>query len=638
MAINSNASRVSETNQTNISLFRKLEEEVEANLTNEQFGVEELAERMSMSRSNLHRKLKQSTGQSISQFIREYRLKRSLDFLEKGNMTVSEVSYQVGFGSPSYFTSCFTDYYGFPPGESKYRLNAKTSDNRTFSNNHKTHFKRSSLIFGGLILAGLLIAFILYQQIAVVKTEREMNVGAVENSIAVLPFKNLNLDEDVEYLTSGVVGEINSRLSRIPSLKVTSQITADRYSETSLSAKEIGQELGVLYLLGGSIQRSSSTLRIEVHLTNVLTEEQVWGEVFDKRFDDLLTVQSIISGQVATELLANLSNTEKTVINENGTDNAEAYDLYLKGKYILRSWREDRFRRSTLLFQQAIALDSTYAQAYVGLAASFMYRAAMCCSDLNPDEAFPLAKPQLERALELNPDLIEAHIWNGYYYLFGKWDFARAEEEFKKGITTNDPHGLSLYVIFLNLIGRHKEALIYAEQLDETNPFYLITRMPVSLYYANRYDEAIEFASSRLKTSQNLISFDNIGFIMLNTGDYAGAIHHFLEIIDLREGVMYPRLYGWLGAAYARSGNQTKALEFIEELKVKKAAGKAGSFAFFIAVIYNALGDKTSALQWLKESVNIHDMEVVWLKSEPQLFSLHDEPEFQKLLDTVGFP
>jgi len=621
-----------------VNLMVSLEAAVEAKLKNEQFGVEELSGQMNMSRSNLHRKLKQATGQSVSQFIREYRLKRGMEYLGEGHMTASEVSYQVGFGSPSYFTTCFTDFYGYPPGEAKHKLYSITSADGSLIRNDATHFKNRVLVIGSLIFGGLLIAFITYWQMTPIKRESDMMVASVDKSIAVLPFKNLNLDEGNEYLTLGIVGAISTHLSRIGDLRVISQLTADRYAGSSLSAKEIGKELGTTYLLRGSIQRDLNTVRIEVNLIYALSDEQIWAESYDQKFDDLLNIQSEIAEKVAMELNAKLSPEEKSVINENGTDNAKAYELYLQGKHILGTWEEDRFQQATFLFQQAIALDSAYAQAYVGLAASFMYRAGMCCSDLNPNVAFPLAKPQLEKALALNPELIEAHTWNGFYYLFGQWDFVRAEEEYNKASASDDSHGLGLHAIFLNFIGRHEESLVLSKRLNQTNPYYPLTRMPMSLFYLGLYDEAIEFARSRIKTYNNLLTHDNMGFIMLNTGDYVGAIYHFQEIIDLRNGIMYPRLLGWMGAAYARSGNRAKAFEFIEKLKFKKSAGEAGSMAFFIAVIYNALDDKASALHWLEESVNLHDMEVVWLKIEPQLFSLHDEPAFQELLERVGFP
>jgi tetratricopeptide (TPR) repeat protein len=161
--------------------------------------------------------------------------------------------------------------------------------------------------------------------------------------------------------------------------------------------------------------------------------------------------------------------------------------------------------------------------------------------------------------------------------------------------------------------------------------------MILSLFYTHNFDEAERFAQQRMRLFNNFYSVDSYGFLMLNTGNYEKAISLFQKTITI-EDVRYPRTLGWMGAAYARSGNREEARNLIEELKTRRIRSTAGSLAFFIAVIHSALNEKESAMEWLEIAYADHEMEIPWLKSEPQFFSLHDHPKFQALLDKVGFP
>lgn len=615
--------------------------EVESNLQNEQFGVEELADRMSMSRSHLHRKLKQATGQSVNQFIREYRLQRAMELLKQEDKTVSEVAYEVGFGSPSYFTTCFAEYYGYPPGEVKYRIH-ETPQPDNSENQEKIYqpdrpVYNKKIIWGSLIVFGVLLAFFLYQQIENYTNKPSTTATSQDKSIAVLPFKNLNADQENEYFSEGVEEAINRSLSRIDELRVISLTSTDRYRESDKSAQEIASELEVSNLLEGSIQRHENTVRIEMRLIDAITESQIWAENYDRELKDIFKTQSEIAEQVALALKATLSPQEKAVLNQKTTDDTEAYDLYLKGLYECRTYTRNGIQQSMNYFEQAIALDSGFALAYAGLAESYILRASIFVAESSPMDAMPLAKPLLDKALALDPDLIEAHLWNGFYLLYHNWDFEGAEQAYKKAIVENHPDALGLYADFLNFTRRHDEALTIAQRLNQTNPFYPGSRMILALYYAGRPQEAAAFAQSRLKLINSFYLHDNYGFLLLNTDQYQEAISLFQSAMD-NEGFRYPRMLCWMGAAYGRSGQTEKAQDLIEELKSKRAQNDAGSLAFFIAVIYAALNDKPSSLNWLQIAYEQHEMEIPWLISEPQFYSLHDEPEFQALVTQVGFP
>ncbi len=628
-------------NATDCALVKQLNEEVEANLENEQFSVEYLAERMNMSRSHLHRKLKKATGQSPNQFVREYRLHRAMELLKEEDKAIADIAYAVGFGSPSYFTTCFTEYYGYPPGEAKHKWREipptdSSLDHQTGEKQYKTQ-RIGKIVIGGLLALGLFISFFLYQQWINGSDGQDVINTPSDKSIAILPFRNLNLGEENLYLSEGVMNAISRDLSKMGDLKVISRTSTERYKASGQSAKEIAATLGVSNLLEGSIQRYDNTVRIEVQLIDARTEHQLWAENYDRELKDLLKIQSEIAEKVALALKTTLSPEEKAVLSQTMTDNAEAYDLYLKGVYEHQTYTTEGNHRSLKYFQRALALDSNFALAHAGMAISYIARAAIFGAELSALEGLGLAKPFLDQAIALDPTLVEARAFNAFYLLYHNWDFEGAEQEYRKAVVTNYPEALALYADFLNFTRRHEEALFLSRKLDKTAPYYPNSRMILSLYYAGHYDEATAFAESRAKMFTNYFTLDSYGFLMLNTGKYLRAIELFHQVMDI-EGIRYPRMLGWMGAAYAHSGEREKAVELLEELEARIPVNDAGSIRFFIAVVYAALGEKPAALQWLQAAYDEHEMEMPWLISEPQFYGLHDETEFQELVEKVGFP
>lgn len=627
-------------NQTFRTLLEVLEKEVEANLKNEQFGVEELAQKVGMSRSNLHRKLQLATGQSVSQYIREYRLHKALAYLETGILTVSEVAYEVGFGSPSYFTTCFTEYFGYAPSMAKHKIKAIDTDNEenlvTITSPRYPQWARKVMV-PGFFIATLLATYLVYQLLIKENAPPVHENSLYGKSIAVLPFKNLSKDDENAYFVDGVVGTITTHLSSIKDLKVISRTSADRYRGSAQSIPEIARELRVSHLLEGSIQRFQNTVRIDVRLVDAHSEGQVWAEHYDREIKDIFTIQNEIAENVSTVLQTTLSPEEKELLSQTSTDNPEAYDLYLKGEYEFNTYTRNGIHRAAQCFQQAIALDSGYARAYGALAASYILKAGMFGAELSPLEAFSLAKPLLDKALFLDPDNIEALTWKGFYLLYNDWDFEGTEQLYRKAVAFDFQTALALYADFLNFTGRHDEAISISKRLDQADPYYPNSRMVLSLYYAGRYEEAEEFAHSRMRMFNNYSTMENYGFLLLNTGRYRESIPVFQRVLQI-EGIRYPRVLGWMGAAYARSGETGKALELLEELKEKINHTDAGALRFFIAVIYAALDEKPLALHWLQESFVQHEMEIPWMKSEPQFFGLHGDPAFESLLTKVGFP
>ena len=618
--------------------LEKLKKEIDDNLTNDQFSVEELAKNIGMSRSQLHRKLNSATGQSVSQFIREYRLQLGMELLKKGELTAAEVADQVGFGSATYFNKCFNEYYGYPPGEVKNKI-AERQDvldpisTTTIASPGPSGGRSQVLKFSIAGILFLLALGLIYSNYA---TRESVSPARTDKSIAILPFKNLSADQHNEYFCEGVIEAIRTGLSQIGELRVISRTSVEQYRETSKSARDISRELGVSVLLEGSVQRDNNKVRIDVRLVDGKTGEQLWAKSYDRELEDVFAIQSEIAQYVASELNTKLSPEEQSRLTQKETDNPEAYDLFLKGIYEFRTYTNKGTHNSIELLTQAIALDPNYARAHASLANSYIGLATIFGAELSALEGLQKGKPLIDKALALDPKLDEAHMLMGFYHLYNDWDFKRAEEEYKIGIRFDHPDALAVYIDYLNFVSRHEEALALAEKLNAKDPYYPNSRMILSYFYNDRLDDALEFSKSRLKLFNNYYTLDSHGFLMLAMKRYSEAIDYFNKAINL-EGIRYPRMLGWMGAAYAKSGDAENAMKIIDEFKERLAKNDKASIAFFIAVIYSALDEKEAALEWLNTAYESHDMEMPWLMTEPQFYNLHGEPEFQELAKKIGF-
>lgn len=394
--------------------LEKLTQIVHANLTNEQFGVEDLARRVGMSRAQLHRKLNAVTGQSVSQFIREYRLQQSLELLKKGDLTAVEVAEQVGFGSATYFNKCFSEYYGYPPGEFKSRVLEQPiapAEPMAIPSKKKT-FSLQKIRYFAVLALGILATWVYFQY-----SSRAIIV-ADDKSIAVLPFKNLSADESNAYFGEGVIEAIRTGLSQIETLRVISGTSVEQYRESAKSARDIANELGVSALLEGTIQRENNRVRIDVRLVDGTTEALVWAKSYDRELKDIFAIQNEIANQVADELNTKLSAEEKSKLSRSDTDNPKAYDLYLRAVYEYRTYTNTGAHNAIELLTEAIALDPNYARAHAFLANSYIGLASIWGAELSALEALKKGKPYIDRALELDPNLDEAHMLMAFYLLY----------------------------------------------------------------------------------------------------------------------------------------------------------------------------------------------------------------------------
>ncbi|WP_025663177.1 helix-turn-helix domain-containing protein [Aquimarina megaterium] len=569
------------------SFLEKVEKHIAANLSNDQFGVDVLADKMAMSRSNLHRRLKKTCNKNSSQYIREYRLEEAKKMLLNEEVTASEVSYKVGFGSPSYFSKCFTSYFGYPP--SKIALN----DNIT--------------LFDKTLKKG--------------------------TSIMVLPFKNHSPNSENEYLVYGLADSMSRYLSTIDDLNVISSSLL--HNSTSIDI--IREKYNVASIIEGSIQQYNDVLRIEVKLLDTSDGSQIWVKHYDKKLSDILKIQSDIGENVVNNLKANISKEEKILLKKRTSYHPEAYNYYLKGVYHMNFFDDKKLNKSLIYFNKAITIDTSIAPAYAALATIYQMKASAFSATIDSKEAFNKAEHYLDTAIKLDEDWHFNFTVKGFQLAFFHWNFEEAENYYKKGLKANEPLNYIMYRDFLQFENRHKEALEISLYIDRNMPFYPNSPLILSYYYNGMYEEGEAFIEERLESfPTHPLVYDNAGFFMLNVGNYDKAIELFLKLIEI-SGKRFPRILAWMGASYAHKGNTLKAEKNLKELIELKKSTNIGAPAFFASIIATALGRDDDALDLLERSITDHEMEVPWLVSEPQLFPLHRNSRFDSLVKKVGF-
>lgn len=613
-------------------LLQKLDGIIDQHLSDGEFSVEELASKMGYSRSHLHRLLDRACGKSISQYLREYRLEKAMLLLQEKRMNVSETAFNMGFGSASYFSKVFSEYFGYPPREVEFKEDVHQElDTHGFL---KKKLLAPRTLITLLIVAIVIPALIYFTNIVGESSEVE---GRARLSVALLPFTNLSNLEHNQYFCDGVGDAVSRKLSSMANLRVVSRISTSHYAEMNIPFVTMARELNTAYVLNGSIQRYDNMVRVEVSLINGKTGTMVWSDNFDSELSNIFEIENEIADKVAGSISSTLIPSAASERNKGYTSNPEAYEFYLKGLYELRTYTSEGAKKSEEYFRNAVDLDTNFAMAYNWLGHSYIAQAAMFGMELTALEGLKKASVYIEKSIELAPDIKETRPMRAFYFLYHDWDFQRAEEEYLIGLGNTQSESYALYADYLNFVRRHDEALEMSRKQELNEPYFPNPRIVLSLFYSGRIDEAIAYAENRLRIQRNYWFLDCYGFVLLNSGRYHEALEVFKEIFQI-ENKKYPRIMGWMGAAYAHLGEMEKASEIISELKVMKAEKSVSSPGFFIAVVYSALGEQESALYWLRIAIEDHEMEIPWLISEPQFFELHDRPEFKKMVKEVGFP
>jgi serine/threonine-protein kinase len=462
-------------------------------------------------------------------------------------------------------------------------------------------------------------------------------LGKAINSLAILPLLNVNNDPNTEYLTDGISESLIGNLSQLPSLRVMARSTAFRYKGQEVDAQEVGQDLNVRAVLTGRVLRRGDQLTIKVELVDVTDGSYLWGEAYNRKLSDIFEIEAEIAMRIGEKLRLRLSGAESRRLTRRHTESTEAYQLYLEGRHHWNKRTPDELRKGAECFEHAIAKDPGYAQAYIGLADC--YNLFSDYGVLLAEEALPRAKTAAGKALEIDDTLAEAHAALGFAMYRFDWNWPEAEKEFKRAIELNPNSAVAhhWYSYFLAVVWeRFDDALAenrLAQELDPCSP--MVNCTIGDLYcFKHQYERGVEQYRRTLRLDPNfVIAHLSLGDAYTEQGLYAEAIAAYHMVQELSED---RRALESLGYVYGASGQRTKALRILEELR--ELAERRRVSPFCIAIIHVGLGERDQAFQWLERALGTHDGYLVLLKVDPRMKSLRPDPRFADLLRGVGLP
>ncbi|MCC6329456.1 MAG: hypothetical protein IT174_13150 [Acidobacteria bacterium] len=455
------------------------------------------------------------------------------------------------------------------------------------------------------------------------------------NSIAVLPFQNRSDDADTEYLSDGLAESLIFRLTQLPGLKVSPTSSVMRYKGNETDLAKIASELGVDSVMTGRLVKRGDNLDIAVELVDTRNNKSLWGEQYQRKMSDLLETQRDIAATIVQKLQLKLKGDEKG-ITKKYTDSNEAYQLWMKARFHFAKRTKVDIERSIDLFQQAIKLDSNFALAYVGVAESYSVMPSF--PYMSPKEATPLAKAAVEKALELDPDLPEAHTVAGMIAATYDWDWAKAESEFKRGIELDPNLAITHYRYawtYLSPLGRHDEAIAEMKRAMELEPLSVIQGANFAgvLLYARRFDDAVDQAKKTYDLDPTHIGGKNW---LAHAYNIKGMYAESLAITEpTLRGDAVP-LRGPAAFAYAKTGRRQEAVAL---LNLSKESEKTKYVInYWLAIDYAALGDKDAAFAELEKAFQARDWFLQRLKVDPFMDPLRDDPRFSEMVKRLNLP
>jgi len=456
-----------------------------------------------------------------------------------------------------------------------------------------------------------------------------------QNSIAVLPFVNMSADKDNEYFSDGISEEILNALARTPGLKVVARTSAFSLKGKNESVQRIGEMLKVGVLLEGSVRRAGNQLRITAQLINVADGFNLWSDTFDRKAEDVFAIQSEVAQRVQEALKVKLLAGGSPKSTLAGTDNLEAYDLYLRGRHFWNQRAEDDLHKAQQFFREAIGVDSRFALAYAGVADC--YNALAYLNYLAPTDAFPKAKAAATKALDIDEQLPAAHAALGYYFMYHEFDFAAAEQELQRAIELNPNYVTArhYYSIYLTAAGRLKEAreeIERAQKLDVLS-VPVTTDMGFQLHYEGRQGEAIRQLQSALEMNPQFpLAHFWLGRIYTTLQQYDQALAEYEKVPALQTWQPMMAAKGYLYGVWGRPDQARKILTDFEALRSQNRFVTS----YGVALVHAGMGNQVEALKWLEKALDEKSHWLIWLKLDPRWTSLHTEPRFQALLKKVG--
>jgi TolB-like protein/Tfp pilus assembly protein PilF len=453
--------------------------------------------------------------------------------------------------------------------------------------------------------------------------------------LAVLPFDDLSGDEQQEFFADGLTEEMIAQLSRLNAdrLGVIARTSTMRYKRTDKSIDVISRELGVSYVLEGSVRRAGRRVRVTAQLIQSSDQSHVWADSYERNLDDMLDLQCEVARAIAQEIQVKLTPNEQARLARRRPVSPEAHDAYLRGCYFWNKRTRDSLAKSVASYQHAIALDSQYAAAHAGLADCYLRQ--LDSNYLSPHEALPLASASARRALEIDDSLAEAHTSLGHH-AFHEFDWAASERSFTRAIELNAGYVTAhyYYANFLVAMGRPDEGVVEAHRAIELDP----VAIPVLLngafvfHLARRHGEARALAERALELDPDFIHVHHhLGLVHEQMGSHPEAIAAFTRALGRGPGTVAS-----LGRVYGLAGMRAEALKCLNELEERSANEYVSPYD--IALVAAGLGDLDLAFTWLEKAFAERSSGLAFLKSDPRLDALHGDERFAALARRMNFP
>jgi len=455
-------------------------------------------------------------------------------------------------------------------------------------------------------------------------------------SVAVLPFLNVSGDASAEYLSDGITESIINTLSQLPALLVLARSTVFRYKSPDVDPISVGREMNVSAVLTGRLIQLGDSLIIRTELVNTANGCQLWGAQYDRRTSALLSVQEEISRQISEKLRTKLSGAEEERLAKRPTTSTEAYRTYLKGRYHWNKRTQEGIEKGIEYFQQAIALDPSYALAYAGLADSYALLGAVEYAALPPVEAMRLAREATLKALEIDDTLAEAHASLAYVHIFD-WNWAEAEREYHRSIELNPSYATAhhWYAHYLTAMGRQTEAVIEMRRALALDPLSLPVNSGMGWHYylTRQYDEAIHEYRKTIELNETFyMAHFLLGMALEQVGSFEEALASYRRAISLSGAS--PAMLAAPGHAYALLGRRQEARAVLSELHA--LAARQFVSPYHVAVIHAALGETEQAFDWLSRACDVQSEALIWFAVDPMLDALRPDPRFARIMARIG--
>jgi len=462
------------------------------------------------------------------------------------------------------------------------------------------------------------------------------DIAAAAKSVAVLPFENMSTDPENEYFSDGITDDIIAQLSKISALKVISRTSSMQYKKSSKKITAIADELGVGAVLEGSVRKAGQRVRIVAHLVDPKTEKHLWGETFDRKLDDIFEVQSEVAQQITGALSVALSPEEKERVEKKATGDADAYNLYLLGRFQANKWSEVDVQKGIEYYQQAVAKDPGYAVAYAGLADAYELL-SIGFSSKPPVEYLANAKAMALKALEMDDSLAEAHTSLAYARWLGDLDWPGAEREFKRALELKSSYVMAheWYAEYLAALGRHEEALAEIKRAQQLDPLSVPVNRAVGwvLYFARRYDQSIEELQKALAMNPEFLGARLVlWWVWIAKGTYGDAIADITREAD-RPGLRTVKKL-MLSYAHTAAGNREMAEGILWELEPKLAGDNR--LALLSAILLTAMDAKDRAFEQLERAYQVREPGLLFLKVAPWADALRSDPRYGALVEKLG--